>query len=239
MATTKDNDPVNPSSLASLAPAINALCNLFKSSDVPGMIIGGVAASIHGQARATEDVDAAILLDERHLNRFVKLAALEGLHPRISDAIAFAQRNAVLLLEHSESGVSVDIMLGRLPFERYAVEHATSVKIDDVVVPVAAPEDLIVMKAIAHRSQDLQDIRVIVTSNPKLDVKEGLINSPFQSEICSPSDVQRLSDKNPLSREAFYRAPPPASPLQPCGATPAMFPPTNGVAPDTDSLTRR
>lgn len=171
MATTKDNDPVNPSSLASLAPAINALCNLFKSSDVPGMIIGGVAASIHGQARATEDVDAAILLDERHLNRFVKLAALEGLHPRISDAIAFAQRNAVLLLEHSESGVSVDIMLGRLPFERYAVEHATSVKIDDVVVPVAAPEDLIVMKAIAHRSQDLQDIHVIVTSNPKLDVK--------------------------------------------------------------------
>jgi hypothetical protein len=170
VATTKDNDPVDPSSFASLAPAIRSLCNLFKSSDVPGMIIGGVAACIHGQARATEDVDAAVLLDERHLNHFVKLAAVEGLHPRISDAIAFARRNAVLLLEHSGSGVSVDIALGRLPFERYAVEHATSVKIDDLVVPVVAPEDLIVMKAIAHRPQDLQDIRVIVTSNQKLDV---------------------------------------------------------------------
>lgn len=170
MATAKDNDPVNLSSLASLAPAIRALCNLFKASDVPGMIIGGVAASIHGQARATEDVDAAVLLDERHLNRFVKLAEAEGLHPRISDAIAFAQRNAVLLLEHSESGVSADIAIGRLPFERYAVEHATYIKIDDLLVPVVAPEDLIVMKAIAHRPQDLQDIRVIVTSNPKLDV---------------------------------------------------------------------
>lgn|GEM_PF-119636 len=171
MATAKDNDPVNLSSFASLAPAIRALYNLFKSSDVPGMIIGGVAASIHGQARATEDVDAAVLLDERHLDHFVKLAAAEGLHPRISDAIAFAQRNAVLLLEHSESGVSVDIVLGRLPFERYALEHAIYVKIDDLLVPVVAPEDLIVMKAIAHRPQDLQDIRVIVTSNPKLDVK--------------------------------------------------------------------
>ncbi len=135
------------------------------------MIIGGVAASIHGQARATEDVDAAVLLDERKLNRFIELAAVEGLRPRISDAIAFAQRTAVLLLEHTPSAVSVDIAIGRLPFERYAVEHATLVRIDDLVIPVAAPEDLIVMKAVAHRPQDLQDIRVIVTSNPKLDVK--------------------------------------------------------------------
>jgi hypothetical protein len=89
------------------------------------MIIGGVAASIHGQARATEDVDATVLLEERKLDHFVKLAAIEGLRPRISHAISFTRRNAVLLLEHSESGVSVDIALGRLPFERYAVEHAT------------------------------------------------------------------------------------------------------------------
>lgn len=171
MATTQDNEPVNPSSLTSLAPAIRSICDLFKAADVPGMIIGGVAASIHGQARATEDVDVAVLLDERHLNRFVKLAAVEGLYPRISDAITFAQRNAVLLLEHSESGVSVDIVLGRLPFERYAIEHAIGVKIDDLAVPVITPEDLIIMKAVAHRPQDLQDIRVIVTSNPKLDVK--------------------------------------------------------------------
>lgn len=170
MATTKDNDPIDSSSFASLAPAIRSLCDLFKASDVPGMIIGGVAASIHGQARATEDVDATVLLDERRLNHFVKLAAAEGLHPRISDVIAFAQRNAVLLLEHSESSVGVDIAIGRLPFERYAVEHATWVKIDDLLVPVAAPEDLIIMKAIAHRPQDLQDIRVIVTSNQTLDV---------------------------------------------------------------------
>lgn len=171
MATTEGDDSVTPSVFVSLAPAIQSLCNLFRTSGVPGMIIGGVAASIHGQARATEDVDAAVLLDERKLNWFVELAAIEGLHPRVSDAIAFAQRNAVLLLEHAESGISVDIALGRLPFERDAIAHARSVKIDDLVIPVAAPEDLIVMKAVAHRPQDLQDIRVIVTSNPKLDVK--------------------------------------------------------------------
>lgn len=178
MATTEESDSLTSSSFATLAPAIRSLCNLLKASRVPGMIIGGVAASIHGQARATEDVDAAVLLDERKLNRFVELAAVEGLRPRISDAVGFAQRTAVLLLEHTPSGISVDIAIGRLPFERYAVEHSTCVTIDDLVVPVAAPEDLIVMKAVAHRPQDLQDIRVIVTSNPKLDVKR------IRREVC-------------------------------------------------------
>ena len=54
----------------------------------------------------------------------------------------------------------------------------------------------------------------------RTESREGLINSPFQSEICSPSDVQRLSDKNPLSREAFYRAPPPLAHCSPVGLRP-------------------
>jgi hypothetical protein len=51
--------------LSSLAPAIRALCNLLKSSRTPAIIIAGVAASLQGQARATEDVDALVRLDER------------------------------------------------------------------------------------------------------------------------------------------------------------------------------
>lgn len=209
MATAKDNGPVKLSSFASLAPAIRALCNLFKASDIPGMIIGGVAASIHGQARATEDVDATVLLDERHLNRFVKLAAVEGLYPRISDAITFARRNAVLLLEHSESGVSVDIALGRLAFERYAVEHATFFKIDDLIVPVVAPEDLIVMKAIAHRPQDLQDIRVIVSSNPKLNVAR------IRREVCGMAIALDMPELWTDIAELFQRSRSHAKKLRP------------------------
>jgi hypothetical protein len=76
--------------LSSLAPAIRALCNLLKSSRTPAIIIGGVAASLQGQARATEDVDALVRLDERS---------------RISDAVCFAKQSAVLLLEHEETRV--------------------------------------------------------------------------------------------------------------------------------------
>jgi predicted nucleotidyltransferase len=134
------------------------------------MIIGAVAASLRGQARATEDVDVTVILDEDTLERFLDLARAEGLRPRISDALAYAKKNAVLLLEHEPSRVGVDVTIGRLRFEREAVARAQEVMVQGIRIPVATPEDLVVMKAVAHRPHDLEDIRAVVAANPKLDV---------------------------------------------------------------------
>ena len=169
MASTEDNPSISPPSLASLVPAICALCNLLKVSHVPGAIIGGVAASLQGQARATEDVDALLRLDERSLDHFLDMAIAEGFRPRIPDAISFARRSAVLLLEHKASGVGVDLTICRLPFDSDAIDRARLIVMGDLQFSVVAPEDLIIMKAIAHRPQDLQDIRAVVRANPQLD----------------------------------------------------------------------
>lgn len=37
-------------------------------------------------------------------------------------------------------------------------------------IRLPTPEDLIIMKAVAHRPKDLEDIRTIIDKNPKLDV---------------------------------------------------------------------
>ena len=169
MASTEDNPSISPPSLASLVPAIGALCNLLKVSQVPGAIIGGVAASLQGQARATEDVDALLRLDERSLDHFLDMAMAEGFRPRIPDAISFARRSAALLLEHKASRVGVDLTICRLPFDFSAIDRARVIVMGDLQFSVVTPEDLIIMKAIAHRPQDFQDIRAVVRANPQLD----------------------------------------------------------------------
>ena len=169
MASTEDNPSISPPSLASLVPAICALCNLLKVSQVPGAIIGGVAASLQGQARATEDVDALLRLDESSLDHFLDMAIAEGFRPRIPDAISFARRSAVLLLEHKASRVGVDLTICRLSFDSDAIDRARIVVMGDLQFSVVSPEDLIIMKAIAHRPQDFQDIRAVVRANPQLD----------------------------------------------------------------------
>ena len=171
MASNTDDPALTGSALTSLIPAIRALCNLFTVSQVRGALIGGIAASLQGQARATEDVDALLRLDERTLDRFLELAIKQGFKPRIPDAVAFARRSAVILLEHEASRVGVDLTISRMPFDSDAIDRAHSIAIDDFRLPVVAPEDLIIMKAIAHRPQDLQDIHAVVRANPRLEVE--------------------------------------------------------------------
>jgi hypothetical protein len=168
------------------------------------MIIGGVAASLQGQARATEDVDAAILLDESSLTRFMKMAVAEGFRPRIADAVAFARRSAVLLLEHEATHVGVDLTIGRLPFEREAIGRARTIVVDDLVFSIATPEDLIIMKAVAHRPQDLQDIRAVVVANPQLDVPRVRTQvQEFAKALDMPEiwlDIAPLLKKSPVRK---------------------------------------
>lgn len=135
------------------------------------MIIGGVAASLQGHPRLTADVDATVLLDESSMDRFLQQASQHGLVSRIKNPLAFARQSAMLLLKHEQTGVAVDIAQSRLLFETEALHRAKQIKVKNMSVPVATSEDLIIMKAIAHRPQDLQDIRAIITANPQLDVR--------------------------------------------------------------------
>jgi hypothetical protein len=133
------------------------------------MIIGGVAASLLGNPRLTADVDALILLSVEELPALIEQAGQEGLAPRLEDTEEFARRHRVLLLRHPESGINVDLSLGMLPFEVEAVERSTVHQIDELALRLPTVEDLIVLKAVAHRPQDLLDIQALIEVNANLD----------------------------------------------------------------------
>lgn len=134
------------------------------------MIIGGVAASLLGRPRTTRDVDAVVWIeDPKDWARFLTVAQAQGLTPRIDDPIAFAQRARVLLLRHEPSAIDIDVALGALPFEEEAIERASEGKLGTIQVPLPTPEDLVIMKAIAHRPRDVGDIEAVLSAHPKLD----------------------------------------------------------------------
>jgi hypothetical protein len=75
----------------------------------------------------------------------------------------------MLLLRHDVTGVPIDINQARLPFEEAATRKAKTKRYGGISIPLPTPEDLIVMKAVAHRPKDLEDIRGIVESQAHLD----------------------------------------------------------------------
>jgi len=153
-----------------LAP-LRAVQSLLDSFGGQGVIVGGIAAGLLGEPRFTADVDAVLLLKTDSLPLLMSRAAAQGLLPRIQNAEAFAAKNRVLLLRHSESGIDVDISLGMLDFEREMIGRSRSADLGGLKVRLPTPEDLIIMKAVAHRPKDLQDIRAILESHPKPDKK--------------------------------------------------------------------
>ncbi|MFA6549034.1 MAG: nucleotidyl transferase AbiEii/AbiGii toxin family protein [Candidatus Margulisiibacteriota bacterium] len=155
-------------------PLIKTLLVLKKLMDVcacPWTVIGGVAASLLGKPRFTADVDAVILIDLKEIPQIIKNAVKLGLKPRLKDAEAFAQKNRVLLLRNTENDINIDISLGLLPFEQKAIENSQKYKIGGLTINLPKVEDLIIFKAVAHRSQDLIDIQELVNANPKIDFK--------------------------------------------------------------------
>jgi hypothetical protein len=157
--------------LAPLVAALRDLLAWWQATQVRGMVIGGVAASLLGRPRVTRDVDGVVWLAEDQWAPFLAAAAPFGFVPRSADALAFARQARVLLMHHQASGIDVDIAFGALPFEEEALARAQVIEVSGLQVPLPTPEDLIVMKAVAHRPRDQADIAAIVDAQGKLNLR--------------------------------------------------------------------
>ena len=152
-----------------LVGPIEALQHLIEKFNNRGVIVGGIAASLLGQPRLTVDLDAVILLSIEDLPKLIDAAEQHGMISRISDAEVFARKNRILLLQHESSGINIDISLGILPFETEMVDRGKDFKVGSLLIRLPTPEDLIIMKAIAYRSKDIEDIKAVAASQPDLD----------------------------------------------------------------------
>ena len=143
-------------------PALAALSKALAALDRPAMLIGGLAVIARGVPRLTIDIDAVVHAEGLDLDRLWAVLRDSGLEARVTDAAAIARERLVLLLRHLASGVTVDLSLGWVQFERDAMARASTVDLDGVYIPVATPEDLVVLKAIAWRAIDRSDITELI-----------------------------------------------------------------------------
>jgi hypothetical protein len=158
-----------PEELQPLAITLRALQRLIDEFEGQGIIIGGVAVSLLGKPRFTADADAVIFLSIVELPRLVRLAQAQGFEPRYPNFQEFAHTNRILLLRHRETGITADISLGALPFEAEAIQRSQIVSVGGLRLRIPSVEDLIILKAIAHRPKDYEDIESLLAGHPDLD----------------------------------------------------------------------
>lgn len=157
--------------LPALHTALVRVMALFQETGVGVAVIGGVAVGVRAAERMTVDIDFTTSLDNESLASFCEAAERRGIRPRRTDGLEFARRYRVLLLVDTDTDTDLDLALASLPFELEAIERAEPVLLGPVVVPVVTAEDLVVMKMVAGRPQDLVDVSSILEGTRAIDLR--------------------------------------------------------------------
>lgn len=152
-------------------PVINAAKDTLrwlKATKTPHAVIGALAVSMLTRPRFTRDVDFMVQVEEETLSEWVKSGREFGVLPRIPDADSFAVQSRIVLMIHGSTSIEIDLALIASPFEEQVIANSKKIRFQGLEVKVPAPRDLVVMKAVAGRPQDMVDIDVILDNHPKM-----------------------------------------------------------------------
>ena len=137
------------------------------------VIVGGVAARLHGSHRLTHDLDLVPRLDESSWARLIDAIWELDVRPRIPESrerIAdltniktwITEKNMIALSFRSDAGeTEIDLLVAEsVSFEKLK-RNAVSISLERSTFYVASIDDLIEMKSKAGRPQDLLDIETL------------------------------------------------------------------------------
>jgi predicted nucleotidyltransferase len=165
----------------------------LESRGVHYALIGGLATSLRGQIRVTADVDLVIATDLDTALGLVDDLPNTPFAPLFDNVTDVVQRAFILPLRHRVTGVKVDVAIGLSGFEQLAVSRAEPIELYNYLVATATTEDLIIMKALAGRPQDDQDLRgMLLVQRDRIDWEYCLQMAAELSEAIGQDLSERL-----------------------------------------------
>ena len=145
------------------------------------VIVGGVAAALHGGSRVTFDLDLAPSLAPASWQAAVDLLWSLGARPRIPEPMErirdiehvrrWRREKGMLALNFrtTDGSTEVDLLVGESDAFDELRKRAVRVTVDQRTFFVASIDDLISMKQRAGRPQDLLDIAELRNIQKRLD----------------------------------------------------------------------
>jgi len=134
------------------------------------IVIGGIAAGILGEPRATGDIDIDIILDKNNISGFLKKAKKAGFLFSNKKSIYRAKKFGSFQIRFGE--YNIDFIIASIDLEKEAIKRKKVIKVYNVASNIPTPEDLILLKIIPGRKIDIFDAEKIAIRNfNKLDKK--------------------------------------------------------------------
>jgi hypothetical protein len=170
MSSSDSNSPLRPSVAERLTETVEQLGALFQKRKTTHALIGGIAASLRSRARTTKDVDLLLSVPQLELPGLLQAMLEQGCQFEFFPAIREWNEGGMLALNWS-NGVRVDLLKPVIPAFQHILDRAREERIGEQVIRVADAEGLLLLKLLAFRPIDQDDIQAILVANSgKLDL---------------------------------------------------------------------
>lgn len=152
---------------------IKKTVKLLDDLNVPYVLIGGLAVSVHGYPRATIDVDFLIDVQKSLYPKIKEVFEANGAKVNVSKSSFDDPVGDVFNITFN--GTRVQLITAKWAWEREAIKHCRIEKINSFKVNVPALEYLLILKEKAGGTKDRLDVdNLLAINNGK--IQEDLLN---------------------------------------------------------------
>ena len=173
-----------------LVGRIISLHEMLDSIGLPHQFGGAIALAWYRSPRATTDIDVNLTLPPEGAGPVLRALALLGVTITPEDRAAVAADGQARL---DWDGSYLDVFFATLDLHFEMAERARLVRFGPVDMPILAPEDLIICKAVFDRPKDWLDIEEMLLWGTEVDAARAL---GWVRDILGPQSGQyaRLSE---------------------------------------------
>lgn len=173
--------------ITKLGKTLRRVRTAFSELELCWYVFGARAAIAYGVVRATDDIDVTVDPAEHGAATIMRALASQGFVLEFADP-AFVAQTRVLPVRDA-TGVAVDVVLGGSGYDARILSRVVKRKLGGVIVPVAAPEDIVVMKILAGRDKDSADVRDMLNANRSIRLAEVRETLAELEEALDQSDL--------------------------------------------------
>ena len=148
-----------------LLRALDAFTGVLNSKNVTYALIGGLSLALRGQIRPTRDVDVLLTVPQLELPNLLEALVKAGFDLDVRDSIEKWNREHLLQIRFGR--ICVDWLKPVVPVFERILKRAKWEEVRGQSICVADAEGLLLLKLIAFRPRDQEDIRGILTANPE------------------------------------------------------------------------
>lgn len=184
-----------------LIDIIKSLIRICGKEKIKIVFMGGIAASVYSRPRATFDVDAIMLIDRNKSGSFFKTILKRGFAYDQKNPVKIIQNLPFISIYNKKHKIYADIFLAESNYQKNIIKRAKKMRYGNILINLIAPEDLILLKLLAGRQQDIDDVRQILIENyGDMDVKylhgwarKLSVKTFLEDEMASISSILKTS----------------------------------------------